>query len=187
MSQAIRGLGAEGDCCRGVMVRQALSEVASRVCVHILTTQAHTETQQVLRHTDTYSHTQPRPRYSPEPHSGRHRISYPHRLTYRDTQSSFPQSGGCARGGGLGEMNQKLCSQKLWPVPASLLWCPIPPTPPRGWCSSFSLSTSSHPGTGILKPWPVWVEGLRAGSQQAGGWWGWGCCQPSSQKNLYPP
>lgn len=54
MSQAIRGLGAEEDCCRGMMVRQALSEAASRVsvcvCVHILTTQTHSETQQVLRH-----------------------------------------------------------------------------------------------------------------------------------------
>lgn len=50
MSQAIRGLGAEEDCCRGMMVRQALSEAASRVCAHILTTQARTETQQVLSH-----------------------------------------------------------------------------------------------------------------------------------------
>lgn len=29
-------------------------------------------------------------------------------------------------------MSQRLSSQKLWPAPASLLWCPIPPAPTKG-------------------------------------------------------
>lgn len=157
MSQAIRGLGAEGDCCRGMMVRQALSEAASRVCVHMLTTQAHTETQQVLRHTDTYSHTQPRPRYSPEAHSGRRRISYPHRLTCRDTQPMtelLPTKLWMCTRWGLGGDEPETLQPETLACPCQPPLVPHPTHPSKG--VMLLLLFSQH----LLPPWDWNSEAL---------------------------
>lgn len=151
----------------------------------VFTYSPHRLVQRHNRCSDTYSHTQPSPRYSPETHGGRRRISYPHRLTYRDTQPMTDllptKLWMCTRWGFGGEEPETLLPETL-ACPCQPPLAPQPTHPSKG--VMFLLLFSQH----LLPPWDWNSEALACVGRMT---WsrlpaGWGCCHPSSQKNPVP-
>lgn len=118
---------------------------------------------QTHRHTQLQAQTLAR-------HARRQTWSFtPHRLSHRDTQHgdrTLSRKAGKGLGragcGSLEEANQRLSSQKLWPVPASLPRRPIPPTPTKGMVLPSPFLSAPPP------PWDWNSEALAHGQNDLG-------------------